>query len=93
MEEGALTFVVVGGGATGVESAGALAELLHNVMPHVYEHLAIAGAQVILVDLGHTVLAPSPTKLMPTPRSNSSGGASSSGSVSPRRRLRPITSP
>ena len=58
VEEGALTFVVVGGGATGVEAAGALAELLHNVMPHVYEHLAIAGAKVILVDLGHTVLAP-----------------------------------
>ena len=53
VEEGALTFVVVGGGATGVEAAGALAELLHNVMPHVHEHLAIAGRRVILVDLGH----------------------------------------
>jgi NADH:ubiquinone reductase (H+-translocating) len=58
VEEGALTFVVVGAGATGVESAGALAELVHNVMPHVYENLAIAGARVILVDLGHAVLAP-----------------------------------
>ena len=58
VEEGALTFVVVGGGATGVEAAGALGELLHNVMPHVYDDLAIAGARVILVDLGHTVLVP-----------------------------------
>jgi NADH:ubiquinone reductase (H+-translocating) len=58
VEEGALTFVVVGAGATGVESAGAIAELAHNVMPHVYEHLAVAGARVILVDLGHAVLAP-----------------------------------
>ena len=58
VEEGALNFVVVGAGATGVESAGALAELAHNVMPHVYEHLAVAGAKVILVDLGHAVLAP-----------------------------------
>jgi NADH dehydrogenase len=58
VDEGALNIVVVGGGATGVESAGALAELVHDVMPHVYEHLAIAGARVILVDLGHTVLAP-----------------------------------
>jgi NADH:ubiquinone reductase (H+-translocating) len=58
VEKGALNFVVVGAGATGVESAGALAELAHNVMPHVYEHLAIAGAKVILVDLGHAVLAP-----------------------------------
>ena len=58
VEEGALNFVVVGAGATGVESAGALAELARNVMPHVYENLAIAGARVILVDLGHAVLAP-----------------------------------
>jgi NADH:ubiquinone reductase (H+-translocating) len=58
VEQGALTFVIVGGGATGVESAGALGELVHNVMPHMYEHLAIAGAKVILVDLGHVVLAP-----------------------------------
>jgi NADH:ubiquinone reductase (H+-translocating) len=56
--EGALNFVVVGAGATGVETAGALAELVHDVMPHVYEQLAIAGAKVILVDLGHAVLAP-----------------------------------
>ena len=58
VEEGALTFVVVGAGATGVETAGAMAELVHDVMPHVYDHLAIAGARVILVDLGHAVLAP-----------------------------------
>jgi NADH:ubiquinone reductase (H+-translocating) len=57
-DEGALTFVVVGAGATGVETAGALGELLHDVMPHVYPHLAVAGAQVILVDLGHAVLGP-----------------------------------
>jgi NADH dehydrogenase len=58
VDEGALNIVVIGAGATGVESAGALAELVHDVMPHLYEHLAIAGARVILVDLGHTVLAP-----------------------------------
>jgi NADH dehydrogenase len=58
VEEGALNFVVVGAGATGVESAGALAELVHDVMPHVYEDLAIKRARVILVDLGHAVLAP-----------------------------------
>jgi len=53
---GALTFVVVGGGPTGVETAGALAELVHNVMPHVYPGLPLGGAQVILVDLGHALL-------------------------------------
>ena len=43
VDEGALTFVVVGGGATGVETAGALAELVHDVMPHVHPRLAVAG--------------------------------------------------
>ena len=58
VDEGALTFVIVGAGATGVETAGALAELVHEVMPHLHPQLAIAGAQVILVDLGHAVLGP-----------------------------------
>ncbi|MBO2453079.1 NAD(P)/FAD-dependent oxidoreductase [Actinomadura barringtoniae] len=54
--EGALTFVVVGAGPTGVETAGALAELVHDVMPHVHDTLVAGAAKVILVDLGHTVL-------------------------------------
>lgn len=57
VEDGALTFVVVGAGPTGVETAGAVAELVHDVMPHVYPHLAVAGAKVILVDLGHALLS------------------------------------
>jgi NADH:ubiquinone reductase (H+-translocating) len=58
IDDGALTFVVVGGGPTGVEISGALSELIHDVMPHRYPNLAVAGAKIILVDLGHTVLAP-----------------------------------
>jgi NADH dehydrogenase len=58
IEDGALTFVVVGGGATGVEISGALSELIHDVMPHRYPHLAVAGAKIVLVDVGHTLLAP-----------------------------------
>jgi NADH dehydrogenase len=54
--EGALTFVVVGAGPTGVETAGALAELVHDVMPHVHKHLAVSGAKIILVDLGPALL-------------------------------------
>lgn len=57
VDEGALTFVVVGGGPTGVETAGAMAELIHNVMPHVYRDAPLGAAQVILVDLGHSLLA------------------------------------
>jgi NADH dehydrogenase len=55
---GALTFVVVGGGPTGVETAGALAELVFDVMPHRHERLTTAGARVILIDLGHVLLKP-----------------------------------
>jgi NADH:ubiquinone reductase (H+-translocating) len=57
VKDGALTFVVVGGGPTGVETAGALAELVHDVMPHVYEQLPAASARIILIDLGHALLA------------------------------------
>ena len=41
---GSLTFVVVGGGPTGVETAGALAELVHDVMPRAYANLS-SGAR------------------------------------------------
>ena len=92
VDEGALTFVVVGGGATGVESAGALAELLHDVMPHVYEHLAIAGARVILVDLGHTVLAPFSDEAHAYAAKQLQRRGVESDSASPRRKSRPITS-
>ncbi|GIH03603.1 NADH dehydrogenase [Rhizocola hellebori] len=56
IEQGALTFVVVGAGPTGVETAGALSELIHDVMPHVHKHLAVSSATIILVDLGHELL-------------------------------------
>ena len=80
VDDGALTFVVVGGGATGVEIAGALAELVHDVMPHRYPHLAVAGARIILVDLGHDAArAVQPTSRTRTPPSSSSGAGWSCG--------------
>ncbi len=57
VEKGALTFVIVGGGATGVESAGAIAELLRDVLPERLQHLSSASA-VHVVDLGKALLAP-----------------------------------
>ena len=56
VDDGALTFVIVGGGPTGVETAGALADLINDVMPHLYSHTAVAAARVILVDVGHCLL-------------------------------------
>jgi NADH dehydrogenase len=58
IDEGALNFVVVGGGPTGVELAGALADMIHSTMAAEYHELAVAAAQVHIVDLGHTLLGP-----------------------------------
>ena len=58
LDQGALTFVVVGGGPTGVELAGALADLIAETMTAEYHHLAVTAAQIHLVDLGHTLLGP-----------------------------------
>lgn len=45
-----LTFVVVGGGPTGVEYAGALAELVRQVLPNEYPELAGCGLRVVLIE-------------------------------------------
>jgi NADH dehydrogenase FAD-containing subunit len=58
LDEGALNFVIVGAGATGVETAGALAELIQGTMAAEYPDLAVSSARIHLVDHGHTVLAP-----------------------------------
>ena len=58
LDQGALTFVVVGGGPTGVELAGALADLIAETMTAEYHHLAVSAAQIHLVDLGHALLGP-----------------------------------
>ena len=58
IELGALNFVVVGGGPTGVELAGALADLISETMTAEYHDLAVTAAQIHLVDLGPTLLGP-----------------------------------
>jgi NADH dehydrogenase len=58
IDEGALNFVIVGAGATGVEIAGALAELLHGTMTAEYPHLPVTAMKIYLIDHGHTVLTP-----------------------------------
>jgi len=55
---GALNVVIIGAGATGVETAGAMADLINHVLPAAYHDLPIGAAKVVLVDLGHAVLAP-----------------------------------
>jgi NADH dehydrogenase len=45
-----LTFVVIGGGPTGVELAGALAEISRQSRPHEYRHINPSSARVILLE-------------------------------------------
>ena len=59
--KGALNIVVVGGGPTGVETAGALADLIREVMPSRYHDLDVRAARVTLVDPGQSCCRRSPT--------------------------------
>ena len=45
-----LTFVVVGGGPTGVELAGAIAEISRKTMKHDFRHIDPAKARILLVE-------------------------------------------
>lgn len=58
IEQGALTFVVIGGGPTGVEMAGALADLVDDVMGQRFHDLDVGLARVVLIDRGTTPLGP-----------------------------------
>jgi NADH:ubiquinone reductase (H+-translocating) len=58
IEDGALNFVIVGAGPTGVETAGALSDLFFNLLPRDYHQLATEKARIIVVDRGKEVLAP-----------------------------------
>jgi NADH dehydrogenase len=56
INDGAIDFVVVGGGPTGVEVAGALSEMIHTTMATEFPAFA-DRAKVHLVDHGQTLLA------------------------------------
>lgn len=58
-----LRMVVVGGGATGVETAGALAEMRNLDMPTTYPELDRDRIHITLVEMGPHVLAPFHQKL------------------------------
>jgi NADH:ubiquinone reductase (H+-translocating) len=58
-----LTFVVVGGGPTGVELAGALAEIANYTLKNNFRHIDPASAKVILLEGTDRVLPPYPTDL------------------------------
>jgi NADH:ubiquinone reductase (H+-translocating) len=58
-----LTFVLVGAGPTGVEMAGAIAELAHATLSRDFRNIETQTARIILVEAGPRVLAGFPEKL------------------------------
>jgi NADH:quinone reductase (non-electrogenic) len=45
-----LTFVIIGGGPTGVELAGSLSEIAHRVLPHDFRRIDTHAARIVLIE-------------------------------------------
>ncbi len=58
-----LTFIVVGGGPTGVELAGAMAEIARSILTSEFRSIKTETARVILVEANERVLSSYPTDL------------------------------
>jgi NADH dehydrogenase len=58
-----LTFVIVGGGPTGVEVAGALAEVRNFALRRDFRHINPRSATVMLIEAGPRILATYPEEL------------------------------
>jgi NADH:ubiquinone reductase (H+-translocating) len=58
-----MTFVVVGGGPTGVEMAGAIAEIARFSLARDFRHIDTRDAKVILIEAGTQLLAAFPDRL------------------------------
>ena len=58
-----LTFVLIGGGPTGVELAGALAEISHQSLARDFRHFDPGSARIILIEAGPTLLSAFPPHL------------------------------
>src|SRR5213594_2183859 len=58
-----LTFVIVGAGATGMELAGALAEIARETLRHDFRHIRPEKAQIMLMEGGPRILPAFPEDL------------------------------
>jgi NADH:quinone reductase (non-electrogenic) len=63
-----LTFVIVGGGPTGVEMAGAVVELAHKALSRDFRRIDPKSARIILVEAAPRVLLTFPESLSETAR-------------------------
>src|SRR5436189_4417264 len=59
----AMTFVIIGGGPTGVEMAGAIAEIARYTLARDFRHIDPSQARVILIEHSKCVLAAFPSEL------------------------------
>ena len=51
-----LTFAIVGGGPTGVELAGALGEIAHDILAHDFRTIDLADTRILLIESGERIL-------------------------------------
>ncbi|MDO8794644.1 MAG: NAD(P)/FAD-dependent oxidoreductase, partial [Vicinamibacterales bacterium] len=63
-----LTFVIVGGGPTGVELAGTLAEMARRTIREEFRNIVTSRTRIVLVDAGPSVLAAFPEPLQDVAR-------------------------
>jgi len=59
----AMTFVIIGGGPTGVEMAGAIAEIARHTLARDFRHIDPSSARVVLIEGESQVLATFPEDL------------------------------
>jgi NADH dehydrogenase len=58
-----LTFVMVGGGPTGVELAGTLAEIARHTLRHEFRAIDTTRARIVIIEAGPSMLSTFPEKL------------------------------
>jgi NADH dehydrogenase len=63
-----LTFVIVGGGPTGVELAGALAEIARQALRSEFDRVDPASARILLIEAGPSILPSFPDSLRQSAR-------------------------
>lgn len=63
-----MTFVIIGGGPTGVELAGALAEIARRALTSEFDAIDPASARIILIEAGPSILPSFPASLRDSAR-------------------------
>ncbi|AIT08651.1 NADH dehydrogenase [Candidatus Francisella endociliophora] len=58
-----LTFIIIGGGATGVEITGAILDLLHTDFLKTYNNFSVADISIILIEASKSILSVFPEDL------------------------------